>query len=210
MRNTHLYVIAEPFRRAFGVKAHEIETRACFAGREILAARAVLQKIVQESNRLRRSRTGAVRTADVRLWYRTQNGVDGKIVELEVFLRRSVPIIDIRFVPDFPKSRLHFIVAVALTQMLCEAKHKLRPLRIILRRIRPAGKNISLRKGTAVRIGMRRKRFGHKPELHEWLHAGFVKGIKDVVENRPVVDGLSGSVFRINVRRAPLQRSIAV
>lgn len=54
------------------------------------------------------------------------------------------------------------------------------------------------------------KRFGHEPDFHEWLDAGRAKSVEDAVENGPVVDGISGGVFGVNVGRAPFEGSGAV
>ena len=147
------------------------------------------------------------RAADARFRHRAQHGVNRIVVQLEIFLRRTMPIVDVRFVPDFPKPLLHFVVAVTFAQMLRQLKSEFGPFRIIFRRIGPSGKHITLRKCVTVRIGMRRKRFRHESELHKRLYAGLVKRVEDAVENRPAIDGLSGRVFRVDVGRSPLQRA---
>src|SRR5262249_40856025 len=100
--DAHSHVVALPLWRAFGMKADEVEPRAGLACDVILLVRTVLKKEAQELCGFWIGRAGAVRSANASFWQGAQNGVDAKIVELEELFRRSLPVVDIGLVPDFP------------------------------------------------------------------------------------------------------------
>src|SRR4029077_17603551 len=99
--DAHFDVSIHELRRAFRMEGDEVERRARLARGEILAARAVLEKLAEKLSGLWIKRAGGGRAADL------QRGADffdrcgGVVVELVVFLGRSVPVANIRLVPDF-------------------------------------------------------------------------------------------------------------
>ena len=62
----------------------------------------------------------------------------------------------------------------------------------------------------AIRLGMSRERFRHETDFHERLDARDVKCVEYLIEDGPAVDGLPDCIFRIDIRRSPLQRSRSV
>src|SRR6266700_2451976 len=126
------------------------------------------------------------------------------------FFWRAFPILDVRLVPNLPKPRFDFGIAVTCSEVKDELKDKLRPLLIVLRRVRPARVDGTLWKTVPVRIGVSGKCFRHEADFHERLDARHMKSVKNAVQNCPIIDGIPGSVFRVNVGRAPFERSGAV
>ena len=66
---------------------------------------------------------------------RSQNRGSSKIVELEILLWSSFPIVDVRLIPDFQEPGLGFGFTVAVAQVSGKMKHNVRPLLVILRRV---------------------------------------------------------------------------
>src|SRR5579863_1971382 len=99
---------------------------------------AMIQERTQELCGFRGRGTCAVRTSNASIWQRPQNGVRGKIIELEIFLWRSFPISDIRLIPDLPQPSLHFGIAVPLAQVSDKLKNQFRPFLVILRWVGPS------------------------------------------------------------------------
>src|SRR5437868_2155362 len=95
--------------------------------------------------------------------------------------------------------------------MASELEHQLRPFSIILRRICPASEQLAGRgKIVAIWLGMGGERLGHESEFDERLGAGLAEGIEYAIDDLPVVNGLSRSIFGIDIRRTPFQRCRAV
>ena len=82
----------------------------------------MLEERSQKLRRLGTGGPGAVRPTDASLRQRAQNRIHAEIVQLEIFLRRSLPVVDVGLVPHFPQPGLYFGIAVALTQMVDKLK----------------------------------------------------------------------------------------
>src|SRR5882724_1446218 len=128
--------------------------------------RAVVKKRTQECDRIGRAWAGGVGTSDAGAGKSAPDRVGGKIVELEKFFGRAFPIVDVRFVPDFPHPSFYFGIAVTIAEVMHELEHKLGPFVVVLRRVRPTSEDRAVREGVAVRLGTSRKRFGHKTNFH--------------------------------------------
>src|SRR5437762_13568725 len=85
---------------------------------------------------------GCVRAAHLCLRQGAPHGVDGIIVQLAKFFRRSAPITDVRLVPDLPIPRFHFSASVFLEAVFRPLEDEFGPLLVILRRISPTGVNL--------------------------------------------------------------------
>src|SRR5262245_38121997 len=83
-----------------------------------------------------------VRPADPRGRERAPHPVDGVVVEFAELLRRAAPVADVRLVPGFEVPLLDLRPPVLLDAVFRPLVGKLAPLRIILRRIRPARVNL--------------------------------------------------------------------
>jgi hypothetical protein len=81
----------------------------------------------------------------------------------------AVPEINVRFVPDLEVSLLHFVLAVAIEQMVCKGCDQGAPF----------GRVFGWRRERLVPEGMRRQIGGqlarHKAQFHKGLHARFSK-----------------------------------
>ena len=130
---------------------------------------AVVEERAQKFRRLGIGWAGAVRAADAGLRQRAQDSIHAEVVQLEIFLRRSLPVVDVGLVPHFPQPGLYFGIAVALTQMMDKLKDDFRPLLIVLRRIGPAGVDRALGKIVTIRLGMSRQRFRHETDFNQRL-----------------------------------------
>ena len=91
---------------------------------------------------------------------------------------------------------------------------ELAPLRVVLRRIRPAGVDVvvvvaraSSRADTAAAC---RQRLRHEADLDERLHLALDVGVEDAIDDRPVVDRPAVRVFGVGVGRSPLEGGRAV
>src|SRR5712692_444212 len=139
-----------------------------------------------------------------------QDGINGKVIKLEVFFRRSFPILNVGFIPEFPQPGFHLGISVTLAEMMNELEDKLRPLPEVLRWIGPAGINGAPRKIVAIGFGVSGQSLRHEADFDQGLDVMRPKGIENAVESRPTVDRLAGSVFGIHIRRTPLQGCRAV
>ena len=63
----------------------------------------------------------------------------GVVVQLVELLGRAAPVADVRLVPHLPVPLLHFGAAVPLDAVLRPLVDELAPLRVVLRRVGPAG-----------------------------------------------------------------------
>ncbi len=61
-----------------------------------------------------------------------------------------------------------------------------------------------------VRSGPGGHRLGHESNLDQRPDAGIAVGVKDAIDDRPVIDGLAVSVFGIRIGRSPFERAFAV
>src|SRR5690242_3303544 len=134
------------------MKADEIQTSTRLASGVVLLVSAMLEKGAKKFCGFWVSRARGVGPADSSFGQRAQNCFHTKVVELEVFFRCAFPIVDVRFVPNLPKPRFGFGIAITGAEVPDELKDKVRPLLIVLRRIRPARVNRTLWKVVPVRI----------------------------------------------------------
>jgi hypothetical protein len=141
---------------------------------------------------------------------RALHRVGGVIVKLEELLRRPLPVADVRLVPQLPVPALDLGAAILFDRVADPLKDQFRPLRVIARRVRPAGENrvvcLINRPFVAVRLRFDRERFGHKSDLDQRLHSTFDISVDDAVDDRPIVTWLAGGVFGIGVGRTPFER----
>ena len=150
--------------------------------------------------------SGGMRAADARGRQRSLYSLDREIVELEVFLRSCFPIKNIRLIPNFPAPLRHFGGAVSLHAMFGPLKAKLTPLEVILRRIAEAqtrAYHFIGRRIVWVILRMRRESFGHKTDLDERFEIERPVGVKNAIDDFPVVDRRSVLVLAINAGRPP-------
>jgi hypothetical protein len=162
--------------------------RARLSRRVILLVSAVLQKQPQEFGSLGVGGTGTVRTANTGARQRTQKRVNRKIVQFEIFLRRSFPIPNVGFVPYFPEPCLYLGIAVALQQMAGKLKDQPRPLLVVLWWMRPSGEDFAVREIVAILFWMSGEHLRHEANFHQWLDASVVKSIKNPIQDGPAVD----------------------
>src|SRR5580658_9869487 len=195
------------------MEADEQQRRADLSGGVVGLMRAVFEEMAQEFGGMRIAWTGAVWTADSRFGKRAQDGIGCKIVKLEIFFPRALPVVNVRLVPDFPQPGFYFGVAVTFAQMTRKLKNELGPFGVIARRVGPARidrTDRGVRKIVAIWFGMRRERFGHEADFDDGSDAGGVRRIEDMVEDRPAVNKFAVFILGIDVGRAPLQGGGAV
>jgi hypothetical protein len=191
------------------MKADEVEGRPRLARRHILSMGAVLQKLPQKC--LARAwpiisciNARRVRAAYLRMRQYLAHRRSRDIVESVVLLRCAVPVGNIRLVPYLPKPAAH-LHSVAIPQVCNIGFDQRAPLRVVLRRVAPAGEDIAVRKVVTVRLGMRRESLRHEPELHNGPHVGIAHRVENTVRDRPVVNRRAVPALRVHVCRAPLQ-----
>jgi hypothetical protein len=80
----------------------KVETSARFPGGVIFALHAMFQERPEEFRGLWIPCPCRLRTANSRSRKRAQNRINGRVVQLEIFFRGSLPVSNIRLVPDFP------------------------------------------------------------------------------------------------------------
>src|SRR5687768_4970211 len=68
---------------------------------------------------------------------RTLYGIGGEVIEFLEFLRRPLPVTDVRFIPKLPVPALHFSTPVPCDCMTHPLVDQLGPLGVIARRMRP-------------------------------------------------------------------------
>src|SRR5438067_4565108 len=170
----------------------------------------MVQKLSQEFRRFRTRCARTIRSTDAGIRKSSQNRINTEVIQFEVFLGSSLPIADVRLVPHFPEPRLDFALAIPLAQMANELIDQLRPLWIAFRRIRPSGINRPLWKVVTIWRGMNRKRLRHEANFHERPNSCLVKTIEDAIQDGPTINGLSRSIFCIDICRSPLQRRASV
>src|SRR5690348_6624187 len=134
------------------MKADEIQTSANLSGGVVLLVGAVLQEHAQKLSGFRTGRASRIGPANTGFGQGAKNGVDAEVIELEKLFRSSLPIVDVRFVPNLPKPRFDFGIAITGAEVLDELEDKVRPLLIVLRRMRPSRVDGTLRKTVPVRI----------------------------------------------------------
>ena len=191
--------------RAFGVEGDKVERRALFPGRVVGAVQAVVEEVRHE---LAAGARG-VRPAHPGRRQGAAHGGDRKIVHLEKFLRRAVPVgRDVGLIPHLPIPGLDLGAAIARETMRDPLENELVPLRVILRRVGPAGVQLGLHVGlpiVLVGLGGRGEGLGHETDLDIGPHALGQVGVEDAVEDRPVIDRAARGVLGVGVGAAPLQ-----
>src|SRR4051812_33674974 len=114
----------------------------------------------------------------------------------------------VRFVPDFPIPMLDFRAPVALDAVVHPLENQLGPFRIILGRVGPTSADlIVVQPGSPlvlIRLGLDRKGLRHEPYLRVGPHASGAIGVKDAVQDGPVIDW-SSVVLAISTGAAPFQ-----
>src|ERR1700712_3265211 len=109
--------------------------------------------------------------------------------------------ITVWFVPNFPVPAFHFFLSVTFNRMFYPLVNQLAPFIIIFRRISPAGENFTIGFSwfpvVFVRFGMGGQGLWHKTYLCQWFHAPFDIGVKDAVNDLPVINGFAGCIFCI-------------
>ena len=198
-----------PFERAFWMKTYEIQRRSRLAGRVVSSVGAMIEKRPQEICRTIISWAGAVGPTDGCFRDSAAHRFSRKIIQLEVFLRCSMPVENIRFVPNLPSPRFHGSVAIPFPQVLCELKHKFCPFCVIFRRIAPRGSEV-LGKVMPVRRRPGRQRLRHKTKLREGARAGFLISIENAIYDCRIVNRPALGVFGVEICGAPFQRTRAV
>ena len=96
------------------MESDEVQMRTSPPVHIVFLVSAMVEEQAQEFGGLGRGGTGAVWTANTCLWQRPQSCINRKVVELEIFLWRSLPISDVRLVPYFPKPGLNLGIAIAI------------------------------------------------------------------------------------------------
>jgi len=79
------------------------------------------------------------------------------------------------------------------------------PFGVVLRRVAPAREDGAAGKIVAVGLGMGGKGFGHESELYQRGDFLVAKGIKDAVDDGPVVDGPTLGVFGVGIGGTPFE-----
>ncbi len=206
--------IRRHLRRPFRVKRDEIQRRADVPRRVVRAVETVLDEVAQDGLRARAVWARDFRAADLRGRQGALEPVGGEVVQLHELFGCAVPVTDVRLVPDFPPPCVHFTPAVLRCDMTTDLVNQLAPLCVVRRRVRPAGVDVVVVVAglpeMTVRLRMARERLGHEAELDEGLHLARNVGVDDAIEDRPVVDGVAGGVFGVDVGRSPLERGRAV
>src|SRR5438034_9381598 len=113
----HPHMPIHPFGRAFWMKTYEIQRRSRLAGRVVSSVGAMIEKRPQEICRTIISWAGAVGPTDGCFRDSAAHRFSRKIIQLEVFLRCSMPVENIRFVPNLPSPRFHGSVAIPFPQV---------------------------------------------------------------------------------------------
>ena len=84
------------------MKTDEVQPCAGLSAHVIFLMRAMLKKRPQKFRRLGIGRASAVRSTDTSLGKRAQYRVNAEIIKLEIFLWRTLPVIDVGLIPNFP------------------------------------------------------------------------------------------------------------
>src|SRR5271157_5203800 len=134
---------------------------------------------------------------------------NGVVIEFVVVVHGSVPIENVRLIPNFPFPVRDLNCSVAILQMSNPVVDEIGPLLIVIWWIGPARVEV-LWPTVPVWHGMRRKSFLHKPDLNEGRYARRLIRIKDLVDDAPVINWPSGRVTSEGIRRTPLQCCRAV
>src|SRR5438105_14404671 len=100
------------------MKANKVEGRSGLAGCIVHSIRTMIEKRAEEICRAIISGARAIRPADTCAGHGAAYRVGRKVIELEVFLRRSMPIENVRLVPNFPVPGFYCRVAVPFAQVL--------------------------------------------------------------------------------------------
>ncbi len=177
---------------------------------QFVPCRAVIEKLAQEISARSACR---FRPADSSRWQCAAHAVHGVIVELEIIRPRTVPVANVRFVPDFPIPLAHFVRAVFFNAMFRPLINQFAPFCIIRWRIGLASADrrhfIDWR---VVRIILRmgRERLRHETNFHVRFHAAFEISVENLVVDCPVVNRVAVRVLLVGAGRTPFQRIRAV
>src|SRR5262249_7751498 len=147
------------------------------AGCVVRAMHAVFEKRAEP----RIAAAGLIRTADLgRRQCATDTG-DGIVVQLLKVGLGSLPVTNVRFIPDFPVPLLNFLLAILFDAVLGPLINQLAPFPIVRRRKGPAGVNgaVVLLGAELMLIGLRmgRERLGHEADFHVWPHSALAVGV---------------------------------
>ena len=147
-----------------------------------------------------------IRPAHARRRQRAAHGIDGVIVQPVKFLRRAAA--SSRCWPRSTISQyqlFHFCTPVFLHAMFRPLINQFRPLRIVLRRISPAGVNLVVfRAGlpaVLIRLWLGDSSLGMKPISHVWFGGRVEVGVENPVQDGPVVNR---PAFGVLARKCPL------
>ena len=197
-RDAHANMVVGECRRTFGVEGDEVHGRSDLACGVICTAQTMFQKVACPLT----TAACGVRSADACSRQCAAHTRDRVVMQFVEFLWLRFPIKAVRLVPHFPIPLLNFFFSVAFDAMFHPLINKLLPLRVILRRIRPASHNlfVTYTRIPNVLIGLRmnRHRFRHETDLRKRSHSGIAIRIEDTIQNRPVVDRIARCVFAIN------------
>src|SRR5262249_32337300 len=127
---------------------------------------------------------------------------------------RALPISNVRLIPQLPIPGADLFFAVTLDRMEYPLPDQLRPLRVILRRIGPAGVNLPIRLAgfpvVAIRLRLDGHSFGHKADFDQWPCAGLDVSVEDLIYDLPVINRLARRVFGISVCGTPFQSGLPI
>src|ERR1035437_5988446 len=145
------------------------------------------------------SRAGRSRSADFCTGKRRPNALYRVVIEIPILLRRGVPVINVRLIPDFEIPMQHLILAISLDQVGGDGPRKLSPPRIVLRRIVALTGDRRLRKVNLVRLMPVRKVRSqiprHKSKLYHGPDPGRLIRVEEAVEDLEAVDRFAVGVF---------------
>ena len=173
---------------ALGVVADEVKWRAGAAGGGVFSVGAVVKELAQHSFRTAGVNTGGGGTADKGAGNCFEDGRGGQVIEAVVLLRRTVPVGDVRLVPDFPVP-VGSLCAVTLAEVRGVGKDQPGPLGPVVGRVAPAGEKGAVWEMVTVGVGMRGECLGHEADLHDGANVRRGERVEDAVGDGPVVDG---------------------
>src|ERR1700693_3585459 len=104
------------------MKADEVQARTILSAHVVWLVSTMVEERSQKFRRLGIGGAGTVRAADARFRKGPQDRIHAEVVQLEIFLRRSLPVIDVGLVPYLPQPGFDLRIAVTLAQMVDELK----------------------------------------------------------------------------------------
>jgi hypothetical protein len=163
----------------------------------------MLQEVIEKRARFLRSRSRAGRTTYNRIRECGTNTRNRIVVELVILLRSSVPICNVRFVPNLEIPGTDLLLAVPLHNMLCVLPHQLSPHGVVLRWIVGSSRDGTSGIVNLVIVHPRNscsKILGHKTQFDHGADACPLKLIKGLVSNREVIHGFAVCVLGEYIR----------